>query len=248
MTITKGSGQGSGGKGLLVTAVTEGTAQIFHTAVAGTASAQLFRALVVNNGSTAVQVNLVFDPNDGSANVTVSELIPAQSAMFTPIPDDLAVPINDTMVVRVYASAASQATVWGIINDQDSAGALQRLYTGEITLVQNTSAFRTNGVASSATEADHQIMVPVAGTLTNLRARALTNIGGGATVTVTVRVNGADTALSFTYDVTDTTTLKSDTDSVAVAAGDLVTVNCATDNAGAPAATMQGTVDFVPAS
>ena len=84
--------------------------------------------------------------------------------------------------------------------------------------------------------------------MTNFRGRALTNIGGGATVSCIVRVNGVDTALAFTYDVTDTTVLKSDTGSVAVTAGQLVTIQAATDNAGAPASTMQFAVDYIPAS
>jgi hypothetical protein len=247
MAFTKGSGQGSGGKGLLITALTAGTAQTLHTAVAGTATADLFRVLLVNNSAAGVQVTIRFEPDDASDAVEVTELIPAQSSAYTPIPDDLPFVINDSMVVKVYAATASAVSAWAIINDQSGANTMQQMLTGEVTLVQNTDAFRMNGVASSAVEADHQVLIPEAGTLTNLRAKALVNIGGGATVTVTVRVNGADTALSFTYDVADTTTLKSDGDSVAVAAGDLVTINFATDNAGAPAATMQGSLDFVPA-
>ena len=246
MTITKGSGQGSGGKGLLVTAITAGTAQTLHTAVAGTASTQLLKVIVVNNDATAVDVTVRFEPSDASAAVEITEKIPAQSGGFIPVPQNLGLPINDTMVVKVYASAASQAIVWAQVDDQASLGAKQHLLTGEVTLVQNTDAFRMNGVASSATEADHQVLIPVAGTITNLRARALSGIGGGATVTVTVRVNGADTALSFTYAAAQGTTLVADTDSVVVAAGDLVTINFATDNAGAPADTMQGAIEFVP--
>jgi hypothetical protein len=248
MTITKANGQGSGGKGLLITALTSGTAQTLHTAVAGTATTQLFSLFAVNNSASAVQLTVRFEPLDASAAVEVTELIPAMSG-FTPLSKELtAVPLNDTMVVKVYADTASTVAVWGIVGDQASVGCRLYLPTGEVTLVQNTSAFRMNGVASSATEADHQLLVPVAGTITNLRARALTGIGGGAEVTVTVRVNGADTALSFTYAAADTTTLKSDTDSVAVVAGDLVTINFATDNAGAPADTMYGSLDFVPAA
>lgn len=248
MTFTKGSGQGSGGKGLLITATTVGTAQTLHTAVAGTATADLFRVLLVNNGTTGVNVTLVFDPDDGSDNVTVTELIPAQSAAYTPIVDDLAFPINDSMVVKVYADTASAVTAWALINDQASAGSEQLLQTGEITLVQNTDAFRMNGVASSATEADHQVLIPEAGTIFNLRARATSAIGGGATTTVTARINGADTALSLTIDNADGTALQSDTDSVSVSAGDLLVINAATDDAGAPASTVLGTISYLPSS
>lgn len=248
MTFTKGSGQGSGGKGLLITATTVGTAQTLHTAVTGTATADLFRVLLVNNSAAGVEVTLVFDPDDGSDNVTVTETIPAQSGAFTPIPDDLTFVLNDSLVVKVYADTASVVTAWCVINDQASAGSEQLMQTGEITLVQNTDAFRMNGVASSATEADHQILIPEAGTLFNLRARATAAIGGGATATVTVRVNAADTALSFTLDNADGTDLVSDTDSISVSAGDLVTINAATDNEGAPASTVLGTVSYLPSS
>lgn len=246
MTITKGSGQGSGGKGLLITAITQGTAQTLHTAVAGTASTQVVRVFFVNNGTTAVTATLLLTPSDASAVTEIQETIPAQSGAFIPIPSEMGLPLNDTMVVGVYASEASAVTAYAYVDDQASLGAKQHLLTGEVTLVQNTDAFRMNGVASSATEADHQVLIPVDGTLTNLRARALSGIGGGATVTVTVRVNGADTGLTFTYAAAQGTTLVADNDSVDVSAGDLVTINFATDNAGAPADTMQGGVEFVP--
>ena len=246
MTITKGSGQGSGGKGLLITAITAGTAQTLHTAVAGTASTQILKVALVNNGTTSAVATVRFEPNDGSDAVEIQETIPAQSGGFIPVPQELGLPINDTMVVKVYADTASQVIAWAIVDDQGTAGAKQHLLTGEVTLVQNTDAFRMNGVASSATEADHQVLIPVDGTLTNLRARALSGIGGGATVTITVRVNGADTGLTFTYAAAQGTTVVEDTDSVSVSQGDLVTINFATDNTGAPADTMQGSLEFVP--
>jgi hypothetical protein len=251
MTITKGSGQGSGGKGLLITALTEATAQTVHTAVAGTATTQLLGLFAVNNGTTAVDLTLVFDPNDGSANVLITETIPARSGLYQLTNQDaseVAVPINDTMVVKAYASVASQVSVWALIGDQASAGQKAVLQSGEITAVQNDNAFRTNGVASSNVEADHQVMIGVAGVLTNLHARALAAVGGGATCTMTIRVNGAGTALTQQFDNADGTTMKSDTDQVAVAAGDLVTFLLETDNAGAPAATFQASVDFIPAA
>lgn len=244
MTIIKGSGQGSGGKGLLITATTSGTAQTLHTAVAGTATTQLIKTLFVNNSDLGVLVTVNFVPTDASATVTISETIPAQSS-WDPLSAN-GIPVNDTMVVSVFASTASVVTAWATVDDQTTTLAAQQFTTGEITLVQNANAFRMNGVASSTTEADHQIVIPVAGTITNLRARALANIGGGATATVVARVNGADTGLSFTLDVGDTTTLKTDSDSVAVSAGDLLTINAATDNAGAPATTVYGSIEFVP--
>lgn len=250
MTITKGTGQGSGGKGLLLTALTEATAQTVHTAVAGTAATQLLGMYAVNNSAVAVDLTLVLEPDDGSDSVLVTETIPARSGFYQLSNQEgtVAVPLNDSMVVKAYASVASALTVWALVGDQASAVQKQIIVSGQITAVQNDDAFRTNGVASSNVEADHQIMVPVAGTLANLNARALAAVGGGATCTCTVRVNGVDTALTLPFANADGTTLKTDTDTVAVAAGDVVTINLATDNVGAPAATFQASVDYFPAA
>lgn len=241
------SGAGSGGKGLLITALTAGTAQTLHTAQTGTADADIFRVMAVNNTTAGVTVTLRFEPSDASAAVEISELIPAQSAVIPFLPDTLGFPLNDTIVVKAYADVASAVTLWGAVGtNQNTNGYLQRLHTGEITLVQNTDAFRMNGVASSATEADHQIMVPVAGVLKNLRAAATTAVGGGATATVTVRVNGADTPISVSIANAQGTNIQTDSDVIAVSAGDLVVINAATDNAGAPASTVLASVEFLP--
>lgn len=247
MPIIKGSGQGSGGKGLLVTALTEGTAQTLHTAVAGIGTPQLFRMIASNPTNTPVTITVVLVPSDASDNVTFTETVGAQQEknLFAELG---AIPLNETMVVKVYASVASVAYVWGIVSDQATTPQTQQILSGEITAVQNDDAFRTNGVASSNVEADHQVLIPVDGYLTNLRGEALAAVGGGATCTMTVRVDGADTALSTTFANADGTTLKSDTDQVAVSAGSLVTINVATDNVGAPAATLQASVDFVPSA
>ncbi len=244
MTITAGSGQGSGGKGLTITAITAGAAQTLHTAVAGTASTQVVNFLFVNNSAAGVTINIQFVPDDASPTITITESIPAQSSWDVVMPKGI--PVNDTMVVSVFASEASAITAWATIDDQSGVSAnIIRLDTGHIDLVQNANAFRMNGLVSSTTETNHQIMIPVAGTLTNLRARALANLGGGAEATITVRVNVADSALSVTIAVAETTVIQTDSDSVAVSAGDLVTINAATDNAGAPATDVFCSVDFI---
>jgi hypothetical protein len=139
-------------------------------------------------------------------------------------------------------------SIWGLVGDQAAGVQKQIIMSGEITAVQNDNAFRTNGVASSNVEADHQLHIPVAGTLTNLRGQALAAVGGGATCTLLVRVNGVGTALTIQFVVGDGTTLKQDSDSVAVAAGDLVSILLTTDNAGAPAATFQASVEYFPSA
>ena len=193
-----------------------------------------------------VTVSVQFVPTDASPTITITETIGAQSSWTAVMPDGM--PINDTLVVSVFASVASAITAWATVDDQAAVSAnIIRYDTGHITLVQNASAFRMNGIVSSATETVHQLVIPVAGTLTNLRARARANLGGGAEATIAVRVNAADTALVVTIAVAETTVLQTDSDSVTVAAGDLLTINAATDNAGAPATDVFCTVDFVAA-
>jgi hypothetical protein len=72
---------------------------------------------------------------------------------------------------------------------------------------------------SSTTEADVQYLVPVSQTFTTLYCRQSVT---GATLTVTVRINGTDTDTACTS--SDTAT-QSVVGSYAVTAGDLVTVS-----------------------
>jgi hypothetical protein len=245
MPITKGSGQGSGGKGLPISGISVATANTLHTAVAGTATTQLITIGAVNNDAVGHTLTIVLTPTDLSAVTTIVETIPAQSSI-----DDVVanLPVNDTMVVKVYADTTGVLTAFASVSDQVlGANKGQTIPSGLITAVQATNAFRTNGLVSSATEAAHQIMIPAAGTLTNLRAVPSAAVGGGATCTVVVRVNGVGTALTLQFDNAAGTTLQTDSDSVVVAAGDLVTFLVVTDNAGAPATTFQCTMDYVAA-
>jgi hypothetical protein len=139
--------------------------------------------------------------------------------------------------------------VTAIVDDQaDAAGVTsQVIASGLVAAVQNASRFAVGaqGGAGNATEANANIVMPRAGTLRNLRANVDAAVGGGATVTVSVRVNGANSALLLTFDNADGTTAKTDTDSVAVTAGDLICFKVSTDNVGAPAANFQAAVELV---
>jgi hypothetical protein len=251
MTITKASGQGSGGKGLLITAITQGTAQTLHTAVAGTAQTQLLGCYVVNNQDHAVMATLVFEPEDASAAVTITETIPARSGLyqFTNQDENVALPVNDTMVVKIFASEASAITAWGRVGDQASAGQKQVIQSGMVTPVRNDLVYRTNGLAESDVERAHQLLIPVAGTLANLRAKAPVTIDGDATVTTEVRVNGAASGMSVDVAAAQTTVIQLSPVSVAVAAGDLVTFKfVCTDHALGGTDRLLASVDFVPAA
>lgn len=84
-----------------------------------------------------------------------------------------------------------------------------------------SDTFLSPGMQINGAEATVQAIAPCDGTITALYARRNTSPGGAETVAYTLRINGADTALSAT--VTSTVTV-SDTDNIAVAAGDLISV------------------------
>jgi len=98
-----------------------------------------------------------------------------------------------------------------------------------------SDTFLSPGMQINGAEATVQAIAPCAGTITALYARRNTS-PGGPTVTYTLRINGADTALAAA--VTSTTTV-SDTDSIAVAAGDLISVGVVATG-GAPASSAGG--------
>ena len=58
----------------------------------------------------------------------------------------------------------------------------------------------------------------------NLSSKALTTLTAGSSVTIMVRINGADTNLSVTISNADGTNVKKDTDTLAVSEGDLITI------------------------
>ncbi len=67
-------------------------------------------------------------------------------------------------------------------------------------------------------------MIPYNGTLTNLLIKPISALPSGAVAVFTVRVNGADTALELTFNNSDGTTFKEDTDAVSVNKGDLIAI------------------------
>jgi hypothetical protein len=88
-------------------------------------------------------------------------------------------------------------------------------------------------------------MSPRAGILRNLCAVASAAVGTTASVDVTVRKNGAATALTLNFLNADGTTAKTDTDSVAVAAGDLVCFEVKETANVAPAANFHAGVEYI---
>lgn len=149
-------------------------------------------------------------------------------------------------LAAVYVGASLQSALAVAVNNV-GGGATQVISSGLVAAVQNASRFAVGaqGGVGNATEALTNILIPRAGVLSTLMAKADAAVGGGATVTVTVRKNGVATGLTLTFVNADGTGRKSISTPVLVAAGDLITFDITTDNAGAPASNMQAGVEFV---
>jgi len=79
------------------------------------------------------------------------------------------------------------------------------------------------------TEADYQVLMPKAGSITNLTVKTGSAETGSITTVLTLRVNGVDKTLTCTVAV-NTTTCSDTAHSVAVVAGDLVTLKAVSGN------------------
>lgn len=253
MTISFGTGQTNGAP-LLVTAITVGTAQTLHTCPAGSATPNVID-LFANNPSD-VGVTLYVSLYDSTATLirTFSVGIGA-GALWQPVLDGGSIEaemiLNGTITVRVHASVASVVSISARVDNQSTTTGTvcQNLASGLVAAVQNANRFAVGaqGGTGQATEANANIIIARAGILRNLRAFTDATVGGGAALTVAVRINGATSALSVPIAAAQTTAIQSDTDSVAVAIGDRVCFLVACDNAGAPAANVQAACEYVAA-
>ncbi len=154
---------------------------------------------------------------------------------------------SDTQgLASVYVGASLQNAL-AVAVSNIGGEATQVIASGLVAAVQNASRFAVGaqGGVGNATEALTNILIPRAGVLQTLLAKSDAAVGGGATVTVTVRKNGVATALTLTFVNADGTGRKSISTPVLVLAGDLITFEVTTDNAGAPAANLQAAVEFV---
>lgn len=248
MSISFGSGQTSGLPLLLTTGLTQVTAQTLHTAVAGAATPELIKLFAINEDTVVhtVSVEIAIGATKRVFTQTLG-LEPGMQALLEN--GDRELVLNGGATVKVWTDTASKVSVMAQVNNQaDAAGTTsQTISSGLIAAVQAADRFGVNaqGGVGTATEANGNIIVAKAGTLTSLSAFASAAVGGGATVTVAVRKNGVDTGLLLTFANADGTTVKTDTDSVAVAVGDLITFKVTCDNAGAPAANFQAAVQYI---
>ncbi len=157
--------------------------------------------------------------------------------------------MNGTAVLKCWADAVGLLLVSAVVDNQSDTGGIasQNIASGLIAAVRNASRFAVGamGGVGQATRANGEIQITRDGTLRNLRAVASATIDGGATVTVAVFVNGSASLLTLDLAAADTTVAKTAALGVAVSAGDLVTFSVATDDAGAPAANIQASAEFV---
>jgi hypothetical protein len=262
--LSFGNGQTNGLPLLITTGLSALTAQLLHTAPAGAATPNVIRLLASNidQGSPAIPnqsimavapaghlVTVLIQDVGAATTRTITQMIPVESGLFPILEEGREIVLNGTCTVKVFADAASMIQVTAIVDDQaDVAGiASQVISSGLIAAARNANRFGVGvqGGAGDATEANGQIMVPRAGTLRNLRVFPDIAVTAPAIVTVVVRKNGVGTALALQFDNAAGVTPQIDTDSVAVAAGDLITFLVVCDDGAAPAANFQAAVEFV---
>jgi len=251
MTILFGTGQTNGAP-LVITALTLGTAQTVHTAPAGAATPNLIDLFASNSSDVGVLLTIALFDSGATLIRSFSLMIGAKS-FNQPVLDqgdiEAELILNGTITVRAFAATASVLTVAVRVDNQSTTTGTvsDNFASGLVAAVQNANRFAfpaPQGGVGTATEANANQMIARAGILRNLSAKADANIGGGATVTVGIRVNGV-TVVSIPLTVTETTVLQTSTVSVPVVPGDLVTFIVSCDNAGAPAANFHAACEYV---
>jgi len=255
MTITFGSGQ-TNGLPLLVTAITSAGRQLLNTFPSGSATPQRV-AIVAQNYDTIPHTLYVAIEDSGASLLRLLTVgIPVGSGLTDVLAnaqiaaaafDELV--MNGAATVKVYADAASVIGVCARVDDQSNVAGVtsQIIEMGLVAAVQAASryAFPSPGAGvGTATIANAQVIMPRAGTISNMVAKADATIGGGATVVVSIFKNGVATGVSITLNAASTTVLQTSSAAVAVAQGDLITFGVVTDNAGAPAANIQAAALF----
>ncbi len=255
MSITFGSGQTNGLPLLLTTGLSLATAQLLHTFPAGSATPERVKVLLQNLDTVPHPVVVVLADAGATLTRSFSVTLPAGGTLFDVFGGstdgtDQELVANGASTLKIYTDVTSVVACYARVDNQSSvAGTVcQNMGSGLVAAVQNADrfAFPAPGAGvGTATEANANQMISRAGIVRNLKTKSNATVGGGATCTIALRINGASSALSITYAAADVQTLKADTDSVAVAAGDLITCLVNTDNAGAPAASFQTAWEYV---
>ena len=101
------------GKQILVTAITNGTAQTIHTAVSGTASQDEGWIYVYNDNTTSVVINLLWGGTTEPDNV-IRATVAGQSGRYLLVDGML---LQNSLVIKAYASVASKILIDGFVNN-----------------------------------------------------------------------------------------------------------------------------------
>lgn len=251
--LSFGSAQ-TNGLPVLVTAITQGTRQLVHTFPAGSATPNVVELYAWNLSTAPAVLNIAVEDSGATILRQITVAVPVGGGLFKILnadnEEDSQLIQNGSSTIKVWSDTASALAVSASVDDQSSvAGAVsQNIASGLVASVQNASRYAVGaqGGTGQATEANANLMIDRAGTLRNLSAKVDAAVGGGATLTITVRKNGAGTAQTLTLANADSTTLKVTTGAaISVVAGDLITFQVSCDNAGAPAANVHAAVEFV---
>ncbi len=120
------------------------------------------------------------------------------------------------------------AADWSTFNSKVGTDSVVFASNPNISQAANSTSYWaiTGGAAPNATENSRVVVMPCAGTLKNFYVRIGAAQSSGGTMVFTLRKNAADTAITVTFANADgSNTTKSDTaNSVAVNAGDTITI------------------------
>lgn len=244
--LIPGSGQ-TNGLPLVLTALAAASAQLLHTAPAGSGTPHAIDISAINNDPTggAHSVTLLIKKSDGTLISTIAASIPASPAKTTVVTGLI---LNGSATISAFTDSPSAVALTASISDQANvAGSVSTpLCSGLVAAVINASryAMGAQGGTGQATIANAQWKAPRAGVIRNFRSSADAAVGTTAVVTAGIYVNGVLSSLSNTHANADGTADKVNTGAIAVAAGDLITFGFATTNV-APAANMHGAAEFV---
>lgn len=165
-----------------------------------------------------------------SANAQIVEVESTTEGIVFPrvnTTSDVTAPVEGTVVYQTTDPKGLyqfDGSSWSIIGG--AGGGSESEYFLMIGWVSGASSTRWTFLNSgfSGSEGSAQVMMPFDGVLKNFSIRPVTVVSAGATATFTVRKNSSDTNLQLSFEDSDGTSLKEDTDEVIVNKGDLVTI------------------------
>jgi collagen type VII alpha len=131
---------------------------------------------------------------------------------------------------QVLTATSSTAATWQTPSGGGAASIFSMSYNSSTVSSSATNYFSLNGgtATGNATEANRQCIVPRSGTVSALYIKTGTTHSASGSIVFTVRLNGADTALTLTIAAsTAAGTFSDTTNSFSVSAGDLLTLKAA---------------------